>query len=81
MSDSEYYLQPDDVLEMLPISRRTLSNWQRRGVLPFYRIGRVVMFKREAIAEALERFRNRPKHKHSDTTSVSPTHETCHVHG
>jgi excisionase family DNA binding protein len=51
------YLRPQDVLEMLPVSRRTLSNWQRRRVIPFYRVGRIILFKRCDIEEALERFR------------------------
>ena len=51
------YLRPRDALEMLPVSRRTLSNWQRRRVIPFYRVGRIILFKRCDIEEALERFR------------------------
>jgi len=51
------YLRPDQAIEVLPISRRCLSNWQRRRVIPFYRIGRTVMFKRADIESALERFR------------------------
>ena len=50
------YLRPRDALEMLPVSRRTLSNWQRRRVIPFYRVGRVILFKPCDIEEALERF-------------------------
>jgi excisionase family DNA binding protein len=51
------YLRPADATQLLPVSRRTLSNWQRRHVIPFYRIGRTVMFKRADIEAALERFR------------------------
>jgi excisionase family DNA binding protein len=51
------YLRAHQVLELLPISRRCLGNWQRRRVIPFYRIGRTVMFKRTDVEAALERFR------------------------
>jgi len=51
------YLRPTEATKLLPVSRRTLSNWQRRHVIPFYRIGRTVLFKRADIEAALERFR------------------------
>ncbi len=51
------FLRPTEATKLLPVSRRTLSNWQRRHVIPFYRIGRTVMFKRADIESALERFR------------------------
>jgi excisionase family DNA binding protein len=52
-----FYLRPNDAVKVLPISRRTLSNWQRRRLLPFYKIGRAVMFKRADLEHALDRFR------------------------
>jgi len=51
------YLRPDDVLEILPISRRTLSNWQQRRIVPFHRVGRTVLFKQSDIEEAITRYR------------------------
>jgi excisionase family DNA binding protein len=51
------YMRPAEATKLLPVSRRTLSNWQRRHVIPFYRIGRTVMFKRTDIEAALEKFR------------------------
>ena len=51
------YLRPNQAIEVLPVSRRTLSNWQRRHVIPFYRVGRTIMFKRSDLESALERFR------------------------
>jgi hypothetical protein len=53
----KFYLRPDDVLEILPVSRRTLSTWQRSRVVPFFKIGRIVFFKREDIEAALDRYR------------------------
>ena len=55
-SDSPY-LRPDQVIKLLPISRRCLSNWQRRHLIPFHRIGRTIIFKRTDIESALERYR------------------------
>jgi excisionase family DNA binding protein len=51
------YMRPAEATKLLPVSRRTLSNWQARRVIPFYRVGRTVMFKRTDIESALERFR------------------------
>jgi excisionase family DNA binding protein len=51
------YLRPAEATKLLPVSRRTLSNWQRRHVIPFYRINRTILFKRTDIEAALERFR------------------------
>jgi hypothetical protein len=51
------YLRRAGVLAEYPISARTLSNWQRRRVVAFTKIGRTVLFKREDIEAALNRFR------------------------
>jgi len=51
------YLRPDEAAKLLGISRRCLSNWQKRRVIAFYRIGRTVIFKRADIEAALSRFR------------------------
>jgi excisionase family DNA binding protein len=50
------YLRPEQVTQVLPISRRTLSNWQRARRIKFYRVGRTVLFKRIDIESALEKF-------------------------
>jgi excisionase family DNA binding protein len=52
-----FYLRPAEAIKVLPISRRCLSNWQRRRLLPFYKVGRAVMFKRADLEHALDRFR------------------------
>lgn len=52
------YLRPDEAAQLLQISRRCLSNWQRRHLIPFFRVpGRTVLFRRTDIEAALERFR------------------------
>ena len=50
------YFRAEQVLQVLPISRRTLSNWQRARRIRFYRIGKTVLFKRADIEAAIERF-------------------------
>ena len=50
------YLRADQVISVLPVSRRTLSNWQARRLIKFYRVGRTILFKRADIEAALERF-------------------------
>jgi excisionase family DNA binding protein len=51
------YLRAADVIQLLPISRRTLGNWTRKRVLPFHRVGKVILFRRADVEQALERFR------------------------
>ena len=50
------YLRAGHVLEVLPISRRTLSNWQRARKIRFYKIGKTVLFKKSDLEAAIERF-------------------------
>jgi hypothetical protein len=55
------YIRRDQVPFYLPISLRTCANWQRRRLLPFYRIGgRCIMFKLADLETCLERFRVAP---------------------
>lgn len=51
------YLRPDEAAELLGVSRRTLSNFQRRHLIGFSKLGRVVVFRRADIEAALQRFR------------------------
>jgi excisionase family DNA binding protein len=50
------YLRAGQVIQVLPISRRSLSNWQARRLIKFYKVGRTVLFKRTDIEAALEKF-------------------------
>mgnify|MGYP003337652961 CR=1 FL=1 len=51
----------EDVPDLLPISLRTVGNWQQRRLIPFYRVSeRCVMFKLTDLEAALERFRVAP---------------------
>ncbi len=51
------YLRPAQVVSEFSVSRRTLSNWQRRRILSFSKIGRTVLFRRADVEAALDRFR------------------------
>lgn len=57
ITDTSLYMRPAEVIKMFAVSRRTLSNWQKEKVIPFYKIKKLVLFKRSDIEEALERFR------------------------
>jgi hypothetical protein len=39
------FLSEAQLLELVPISRRTLSVWKSSGVIPFTKIGRRVLFR------------------------------------
>jgi excisionase family DNA binding protein len=74
------YLRADQVISVLPVSRRTLSNWQARRLIKFYRVGRTILFKRTDIEDALERFAVMPvgtpcprrRHVEAETITTEP---------
>jgi len=51
------YLRPNETADMIGVSRRCLSNWQKRRVIPFRRVGRTVLFSITDITAALDKFR------------------------
>ena len=71
------YLRADQVISVLPVSRRTLSSWQARHLIKFYKVGRTVLFKRTDIEAALEKFAispigtPRPRHRHVEDGNVT----------
>ena len=71
------YLRADQVISVLPVSRRTLSNWQARRLIKFYKVGRTVLFKRTDIEDALEKFAispigtPRPRHRHVEDGNIT----------
>ena len=53
---------PDEMARLLGISRRTLSDWMRKRLIPFERIGpkkgrSTVLFDRDDVDKALKRWR------------------------
>ena len=50
------YMRADGVLQMLPISRRTLERWKKQGRLPIIRAGeRLILYRRSDIEKMLEK--------------------------
>ena len=49
-------LTPEQLARRLGISRRSLSNWTRDGLLPMIKIGRVCRFDFAKVSAALERY-------------------------
>ncbi len=45
VEDPEAFLNKPEVSRRLQIPLRTLDHWMKRGVLPYYKLGRSVRFK------------------------------------
>lgn len=41
------YCNTEDALRMFPVSRNTLLNYRNRGVLPYIRMGRKILYRKE----------------------------------
>jgi len=50
------YLRKKEQAAELRISVRTLEEWQQAKMVPFFKIGRIVLFDPEAVDKALRRF-------------------------
>jgi excisionase family DNA binding protein len=55
--DNLNMVRREKVPAVLPVSLRTIGEWQRKGILPFYKVGRTVMFKLSDLETALAKFR------------------------
>jgi excisionase family DNA binding protein len=51
------YLTKAQVCMMLALSPRAVEGWMRRGILPYYKIGRWVRFLEEDIYRHLQKYR------------------------
>ena len=57
LNDSDYLRGQASAGRYAKVSPRTISEWQRRGIIPFTKIGRkCVLFRKSAIDAALARF-------------------------
>jgi excisionase family DNA binding protein len=71
-------ISPTEVCESLGISRRTLANWQRRHVIPYYKVGRRILFDVAEVEHALRRFRciavgeSRPRKRRMERVQYEP---------
>jgi len=45
-----------ELAEALHVSERCVRNWQERRIIPFVKIGRVVLFDIEKVMSSLERY-------------------------
>jgi len=50
----EGHLNKAQAAEVLRVTKRTVDNWMRRGFIPYYRIGRMISFRREDLLKAIE---------------------------
>jgi excisionase family DNA binding protein len=50
------FFRQKELAEALLVSQRCVRNWQERRIIPFVKIGRVVLFDIEKVMSSLERF-------------------------
>jgi len=44
-----------EMLQLVPVSRRTWGNWKRKGIVPYIKIGRRCLYDFESVRAALLR--------------------------
>lgn len=54
------FISQAELLERIPVSRRTLSNWRRSGAIPYVKIGRRILFHWPSVQAALLRSQKGP---------------------
>lgn len=52
-TDDNELIKIEEVCKILNVTKVTVHNWKRDGVLPFYRIGTRIFFKKSEIVEAV----------------------------
>jgi hypothetical protein len=50
------FFRQKELAEALHVSERCVPNWQERRIIPFVKIGRVVLFDIEKVMSSIERF-------------------------
>lgn len=53
------FLRKGQAAEAMGIGRRTLNDWMRRKIIPYRKIGKIVLFSAEDLKTALDGFRHR----------------------
>lgn len=53
-TEPESYITKEEVAKRLKKTVRTVENWQRKGILPFVKAGRSVLFKWSDVVEHLQ---------------------------
>ena len=51
------YLTKDDVAKMLGVTRRALEGWMAKGIVPYFKLGKLVRFHEPDIHAHLRKFR------------------------
>ena len=49
------YIKTCDVLKLLKITKPTLIDWRKRGIIPSYRIGSQIRFVKSEVLDCLEK--------------------------
>jgi excisionase family DNA binding protein len=49
-------LRENEQAAVLQVSKTTLREWRRRKIIPFVKVGRVVLYDPQRVQEALRRF-------------------------
>jgi hypothetical protein len=44
-----------EILQFVPVSRRTLGNWKKKGIIPYIKIGRRCLYDLESVRASLLR--------------------------
>jgi len=52
------FLTTRQIQEILPLSRRSIFEWRRKGILPAIQIGSKILYHRESVIAALLRRQN-----------------------
>lgn len=50
----EKYLTIEEIMELMKVSRTTVHNWMKSGMLKYYKIGRLVRIKEEDLKKFIE---------------------------
>lgn len=53
----QVYHTAEEVGRMVGVSGKQIRRWARAGILPHYKPGKVYLFKRGEVIEAIERYR------------------------
>lgn len=65
----ENYLRKPTAAAYCAIPVRTFNRWQQLGLIPHYRVGRVVLYRRDELDRALRRFKRAENER---VTGVKP---------
>jgi hypothetical protein len=56
-------MREPELAKLLKISPRTLRDWRVRRLVPFTKVGHIILFDVAAVEESLKRFERIPKHE------------------